>query len=257
MSKFENLHQRILALSARASAKILTLAKANDSFAPPESVQIAARRGLDLRRRWKRGGLSNEQASEQGIGSGVQRATNLSNGSRISARVIGQMVAFFSRHQKNYAPDKTEPDGGPTAGTIAWLLWGGNAGKAWAQSVHNRIERADEKQAPVVKRVCFDGGCSCAGTVMKALCDSEGCLDERNGILHKSQPRHPPGSRMGGRFAPVRKDGEGANPGGVSAAISAGSGPAVSDVHVPVPLGSGEKPKRKKKPAKEPAKEPA
>lgn len=224
MSDFEKLQQRILALSARASAKILTLAKADDSFAPPESVQSAARRGLEMRRKWKRGGLSNAQASEQGIGSGVQRATNLANGNRVSARVIGQMVGFFSRHAKNYRPDTKEPDGGPTAGTIAWLLWGGNAGKAWAESVHSRVKDApvEKAAAPVVKRICA-GTCSCAGSVMKALCDAEGCLDEKNGIVWKQQPRYPDG-----RFAPVKKDGEGA---------PASSGPTVSAVHVPTAMG--------------------
>lgn len=140
MSEIESIRERILVLSARASARILTVAKADDSFAPPESAQSAARRGLELRRKWGRGGLSNEQASEQGIGSGVQRATNLANGNRVSRRVLGQMVGFFSRHAKNYRPDAKEPDGGPTAGTIAWLLWGGNAGKAWAESVMRRLE---------------------------------------------------------------------------------------------------------------------
>lgn len=241
MSDFEKLQQRIFALSARASAKILTLAKAENSFAPPDSVQSAARRGLEMRRRWKRGGLSNEQASEQGIGSGVQRATNLANGSRISSRVIGQMVGFFSRHAKNYRPDTKEPDGGPTAGTIAWLLWGGNAGKAWAESVHRRLKDApvEKAAAPVVKRICV-GTCPCAGAIQKALCDEQGCLDERNGIIWKQQPRWPDG-----RFASVKKDGEGA----------ASSGPTVSAVHVPAPL--GDSPKRKKPIEKSDPKTPA
>lgn len=223
MSDLKKLHQRILALTAGASAAILSLAKSDDSFAPPDGVKTAAARGLELRRKWKRGGLSNEQASEQGIGSGVQRATNLSNGNRVTSRVIGQMVGFFSRHAKNYRPDETEKDGGPTAGTIAWLLWGGNAGKAWAQSVHNRLQRPVEKAEaamPIVK-VCYDGGCPCAGAVMKSVCAVEGCQDEKNGILHKSQPRHPRGSGNGGRFMPVRKEGE-----------AAASGPTVSSVHV-------------------------
>jgi hypothetical protein len=141
MATIYDLHTRIQLLKARTTAAILELHKAKDGHVPPESVRSAARRGLELRRKWQRGGLSNAQAAEQGIGSGVQRATNLANGNAISNEVIGQMVGFFARHAKNYRPDAKEPDGGPTAGTIAWLLWGGNAGKAWAESVKRRIEK--------------------------------------------------------------------------------------------------------------------
>jgi len=117
------------------------------SFTPPAGVRAAARRGLELRRTWKRGGLSNSEASAQGIGSGVQRATNLANGHGISLEVIRQMNGFFSRHQGNYRPDAKESDGGPKAGEIAWLLWGGNAGKAWAASIlrqEDKIEKAEK-----------------------------------------------------------------------------------------------------------------
>lgn len=135
---------RIARLSVGADSLDIRLAKSDgDSHTPPQAVQSAAARGLELRRKWKRGGLSNAEASASGIGSGVQRATNLKNGDAISTATLRMMRAFFSRHQKNYAPGKREADGGPTAGTIAWLLWGGNAGKAWSNSVLGRIEKSD------------------------------------------------------------------------------------------------------------------
>lgn len=119
------------------------------SFTPPPGVRSAARRGLELRRKWKRGGLSNSEASAEGVGSGVQRATNLANGHGISLEVIRQMNGFFSRHQSNYRPGAREADGGPKAGEIAWLLWGGNAGKVWAASIlrqEDRVEKAEKLQ---------------------------------------------------------------------------------------------------------------
>ncbi len=112
-----------------------------DSFVPPQNVRSAARRGLELRKKWGRGGLSNAEASDEGIGSGVQRATNLANGDAVSLDTIQRMANFFSRHQKNYRPGVKESDGGPTAGTIAYLLWGSNAGKAWAQRILREQER--------------------------------------------------------------------------------------------------------------------
>lgn len=117
------------------------------SHKPPKSVQNNAKRGLELRRRYKRGGLSGGEAGKQGIGSGVQRASDLSNGESISTGTVKRMAAFFSRHGKNRAPGKKESDGGPTAGQIAWLLWGGDAGRTWAEGIVNRLEKNDEGSA--------------------------------------------------------------------------------------------------------------
>lgn len=117
-------------------------------FKPPAGVQSAAKRGLELREKWGRGGITNSEASSQGIGSGVQRATNLKNGDSISLDTVRRMKAFFDRHEKNYDPDKKEDDGGPTAGTIAWLLWGGNAGRDWATSVLEREGVAEKSDRP-------------------------------------------------------------------------------------------------------------
>jgi len=104
------------------------------SFAPTEAMKNNAKRGLDLREKWNRGGLSASQANQEGVGSGVARARDIINGN-LSLATVKRMHAFFSRHEKNFAPSKKESDGGPTAGTIAWYLWGGSAGKAWARSI--------------------------------------------------------------------------------------------------------------------------
>lgn len=111
--------------------------KKQNLFRPPLSVRNAARRGLELRRRFGRGGLKRDQALDKGIGSGVQRATNLANGDAISIHKISRMRSFFERHKYANQPDQRQSDGGPTSGTIAWLLEGGNPGHAWA----NRILR--------------------------------------------------------------------------------------------------------------------
>lgn len=113
------------------------------SFKPPKAAQNNARRGLELRRRFNRGGLSTREAGKQGIGSGVSRASTLANGKNVSMKTVRDMARFFSRHSKNNRPSKRESDGGPTAGTIAWLLWGGSAGQRWAEGI---VRRADEAQ---------------------------------------------------------------------------------------------------------------
>lgn len=106
-----------------------------EGYIAPKAVREQAELGLRLRRRWRRGGLSVQQAAEEGVGSGVQRAVNLKNGDRLSIDTIRMMRGFFSRHQRNFKPDKKMPDGGPTAGTIAWYLWGGTPGRDWANKI--------------------------------------------------------------------------------------------------------------------------
>jgi hypothetical protein len=104
------------------------------SFAPTDAMQNNAKRGLALREKYGRGGLDASQAKAEGVGSGVARARDIINGN-LSLDTVKRMYAFFSRHEKNYDPKKRLPDGGPTAGTIAWLLWGGSAGLAFARRI--------------------------------------------------------------------------------------------------------------------------
>lgn len=104
------------------------------SFAPTDAMRNNAKRGLALREKYGRGGLDASQAKAEGVGSGVARARDIINGN-LSLDTVKRMYAFFSRHEKNYDPKKRMPDGGPTAGTIAWLLWGGSAGLAFARRV--------------------------------------------------------------------------------------------------------------------------
>ena len=102
-----------------------------ESFKPPQSAVNNAKRGLELRKKWGRGGLSPSEAKSQGIDSGVTRARKIASG-KVSTHDVRRMSAF-NRHRKNYRPEKKMSDGGPTAGTIAWLLWGGTSGVNWAK----------------------------------------------------------------------------------------------------------------------------
>ena len=105
--------------------------KRAESFTPPSSAVKAAKKGLSQRKEWGRGGLSPSEAKAQGIDSGVTRARKIASGS-VSRHDVRRMSAF-NRHRKNNRPDKKMPDGGPTAGTIAWNLWGGTSGVNWAK----------------------------------------------------------------------------------------------------------------------------
>lgn len=103
------------------------------SYKPPKGVQSNAKRGLEMRERYGRGGLSTQEAGRQGIRSGVARARDLANGKSLSLQTIRRMRAFFERHERN--KDSRTESGEPGAGAIAWLLWGGDAGRRWANGV--------------------------------------------------------------------------------------------------------------------------
>ena len=102
-----------------------------ESYTPPAAAISAAKRGLEQRKKYGRGGLSPAEAKSQGIDSGVTRARKIASG-KVSKHDVRRMSAF-NRHRKNNNPGKKMPDGGPTAGTIAWNLWGGSAGVNWAK----------------------------------------------------------------------------------------------------------------------------
>jgi hypothetical protein len=112
----------------------------SESFSPPSSVRSAARRGLELRKKHGKGGLTTQEAGKQGIGSGVARATSLANGEAVSYETIKRMAAFFSRHEKN------KSGGEDDAGRIAWLLWGSDAGRAWASRIIKMVESRRKEQ---------------------------------------------------------------------------------------------------------------
>ena len=114
-------------------------------FKPSESVAKAATRGLELRKKNKgKGGLSVQQAHKAGIGSGVARAVSLKNRKTLSPATVRRMKAFFDRHEKSKKidPGKTHAT---DKGYIAWLLWGGDPGRSWANKVCNQMDAADKK----------------------------------------------------------------------------------------------------------------
>lgn len=103
---------------------------------PTAEVARVAALGLDLRRRSGFGGTA----------VGVARARDLSNRRPVSARTLRRMVSYFARHAVD-ADAAGSPSRGywgdnqnPSAGWIAWLLWGGDPGRKWAQHHSAKVE---------------------------------------------------------------------------------------------------------------------
>ena len=102
-----------------------------DSFTPPAEVRANAKRGLELRREHGRGGTE----------VGVARARDLSNGKALPLETINRMSSYFARHEVD---KQGEGWGKDSAGYIAWLLWGGDAGRAWVKSILNNEDKKDK-----------------------------------------------------------------------------------------------------------------
>jgi hypothetical protein len=98
---------------------------------PTESMANNARRGLELRRKFGRGGTA----------VGVARARDLMNRSKLSPSTVLRMYSFFSRHEVDKQGKDWNNSERPSNGKIAWLLWGGDSGYAWATSKRNAIMR--------------------------------------------------------------------------------------------------------------------
>jgi hypothetical protein len=88
----------------------------NPGLIPPAAVAAAVKRGLDLREKFHPGGTSVR----------VHRAKQLAGRRSLSLRDIIAMSAYFARHDVDKA-SKSHVWGyetNPSAGYIAWLLWG-------------------------------------------------------------------------------------------------------------------------------------
>jgi len=96
---------------------------------PPQAVADAAERGLELRREHKRGGAE----------VGIRRAGQLMSQEVLSDRDIKSMYRYSARHVVDkHGKDWNNKDK-PSAGYIAWQLWGGDAARDWTPDLRQTL----------------------------------------------------------------------------------------------------------------------
>jgi hypothetical protein len=127
---------------------IMTKALSDINTVPTDAMAAEARRGLEWRREFNRGGTA----------VGVARARDIMNKDRLSISTVRRMHSFFSRHEvdkqgKGFTPG----DGYPSAGRIAWALWGGDPGQTWARAITNRIKAMEKAVGTDVEGMTVDG----------------------------------------------------------------------------------------------------
>lgn len=104
------------------------------SLVPPQAVADNAARGLAYRAKFGRGGTE----------IGVARAEELRARRTLAPSTIRRMVSFFARHEVDKRAKNFGNDDNPSAGYVAWLLWGGDEGRAWALELKRRIGNAPD-----------------------------------------------------------------------------------------------------------------
>lgn len=102
------------------------------SYKPTEGMVEEAKRGLEWRSEFGRGGTE----------VGIARARDISNGKNLSEDTVKRMFSFFSRHEVDKKAEGFRPGekGYPSNGRIAWALWGGDAGFSWSKKIANSLE---------------------------------------------------------------------------------------------------------------------
>ena len=116
-----------------------------ESFEPTNEMAAEAELGLKWREEYNRGGTE----------VGVARARDISNKRNLSFETITRMYSYFERHavDKEASGWNQGEDGFPSAGRVAWQLWGGDAGRDWATAIYNRYKTelsADPQEKPPI-----------------------------------------------------------------------------------------------------------
>ena len=108
-------------------AQPIEIEERQEGYRPNDAMVAEARRGLSWREVYGRGGTL----------VGVARARDIVNRRALSYDTVVRMRSYFARHEVDKQGEgyrQGEP-GYPSAGRIAWALWGGDAGRAWTNAI--------------------------------------------------------------------------------------------------------------------------
>ena len=127
-------HTGLMPVTVKEETKSVFEVKKAQTYTPNQDMADNAERALEWRKEYSRGGTE----------VGVARAVQLKNKQPISLETVMRMVSYFARHEVDKdAPGFNQGEPGfPSAGRIAWDLWGGDAGMGWANNI---AEEADNE----------------------------------------------------------------------------------------------------------------
>ncbi|WP_424951610.1 DNA-binding protein [Deinococcus sp.] len=101
----------------------------------PKQVQANAKKGLELRQEHGFGGTKVGEAT----------ARLLAEGGTVTARKVRHISRYFPRHAHDNL-SQTGKEGKPSRGYVAWLLWGGDEGRAWSEGLVEKLDQTTVSQ---------------------------------------------------------------------------------------------------------------
>ena len=111
-----------------------------DGYTPPAAVREAAQRALD----WIGEGKAGQGFTSVGRG----RARQLASGDSVGVDTLKRMRSFLARHivDKKAEGFSRGEKGYPSPGRVAWDAWGGDAGRAWVESILDKLEKSENPE---------------------------------------------------------------------------------------------------------------
>ena len=105
-----------------------------NGLVPPTEVAEAAKKGLELAVKFRRG--------DKAVA--LKRGRQLAERQPVSWRDLSAISDFFDRHPLDGqgALPGWGDDENPSPPYVSWLLWGGDAARAWVKRIMERAERA-------------------------------------------------------------------------------------------------------------------
>ena len=103
------------------------------AYIPTKGMQEEAERAI----KWK------EEGRKGGTRIGLVRARQILRGDPMSLDIVKRMYSYFSRHEVDTKAEGFEPgeNGYPSAGRVAWGLWGGDAGYSWSKYIVENLKK--------------------------------------------------------------------------------------------------------------------
>jgi hypothetical protein len=129
-----------------ASADLITINFAEDSYVPNDAMAANARRALEVR--------AAKPPSQRGMTAvGLARARDIQNKKALSEETVRRIKAYFDRHEIDKQGETWAQQG---KGWQAWMGWGGDAGQTWANAIVERLNKQrQQNSAPAENRVQF------------------------------------------------------------------------------------------------------
>jgi capsid protein len=127
-------------------AQLIEVNFAADSYRPTAGMASNARRALEVR--------AAKPPSQRGMTAvGIARARDIQNRKELSPDTVRRMKAYFDRHEIDKKGSTWSEQG---KGWQAWMGWGGDEGRTWANAIVERLNKERQQNStPVENRVEF------------------------------------------------------------------------------------------------------